>query len=326
MSFINKASLKMKVASWPLSEEGTFAWRLFGACLSAAWFVTVPILCKPYWEQIWSLPLLENPLAKQILLNEMGFLYFVAATITMLPIYAGNFQFFEQYKICEREWDWRSENKEIRDAFWTLTKKSIVLYFFNYGILVPLLTVGKYLVLGDNMSFSVSDWPDLQTLLIQNILMTLIHEFFFYWSHRLAHIPSLYRFHKVHHEYKQNTILASMHEHPIDYIVTIAGPALLTIMIVQPHSFTLFMWIAWVIVANIDDHCGYEFPWNPVRWFWMAGGTDMHEYHHSGNLGCFASKLALYDVIFDSKTNWQNWRSKRLSKIMGAETSTKKKD
>ncbi len=81
---------------------------------------------------------------------------------------------------------------------------------------------------------------------------------------------------------------------------------------VAPHSFTLFQWIAWIIVANIDDHVGYEFPWSPVRWFWPAAGADMHEFHHSKNIGCFASKLRIFDVAFDSLKPYQVWRDKRL--------------
>ena len=27
------------------------------------------------------------------------------------------------------------------------------------------------------------------------------------------------------------------------------------------------------MVANVDDHCGYEFPWSPVRWFPLAAAT-----------------------------------------------------
>lgn len=163
-----------------------------------------------------------------------------------------------------------------------------------------------------------------------------------------------------------------MHEHPVDYVITLAAPALLAVIVVHPHSVTLFQWIAWLLVANIgqtkkaldgrikrthlhwrffvhsvlprqrnlsflvffkrmhlvapqhlvtrslsavnvlllclwlllgrvlaDDHCGYAFPWSPVRWFPLSANTDQHEFHHSKNMGCFASKLAIYDQLFD---------------------------
>ena len=136
-------------------------------------------------------------------------------------------------------------------------------------------------------------------------------------SHRLAHHPKLYKYHKVHHEYHENTVLAAQHEHPIDYIVTIATPALVAISVVGPHSFTLFQWAAWVIIANLDDHVGYEFPWSPVRWFPFAASTAMHEFHHAKNMGCFASKLNIYDKIFDSEQPYLKWRAARDAKAHG---------
>ena len=97
-------------------------------------------------------------------------------------------------------------------------------------------------------------------------------------------------------------------------MITLATPPLLAITLVSPHSFTLFQWIAWLIVANIDDHLGYEFPWSPVRWFPLAATTSMHEYHHAQNRGCFASKLWLNDRIFRSEQPYLRWRERRVTR------------
>ena len=278
------------------------------------WFFALPPLVKPYWEEAWSH---LSPLGAQVFLNEFAFFYFFFFGTIMLPIYSGNYAIFEQYKISDKPWAWRSSDSKVREEFWALTARSTKLLLFNLGVLVPMLTAGKYYVLGDVMSFSRKDWPSYVDLARDNILMALLHEFGFYWCHRLAHHPRLYKYHKVHHEYKQNTILASMHEHPIDYVVTIATPALLAISVVQPHSFTLFQFIAWLITANIDDHIGYEFPWSPVRWFWGAALTDQHEFHHSRNMGCFASKLSIYDTMFGSESHYLKWRAAREAKALG---------
>jgi len=252
-----------------------------------------------------------SPLTSQLILAEISFFYFLLYSLVMLPIYYGNFPFFEQYKISDKPWAWRSEKKEVRDNFCALSFRSLNLFSFNFFVLIPLLVTGKYYVMGDNMSFATKDWPPLPTLLLHNIALTLVHEFFFYWCHRLAHHPKLYRFHKVHHEYKQNTVLAAQHEHPIDYVVTIATPVLLAVSLLQPHSITLFIWTAWLVIANLDDHVGYEFPWSPVRWFWLAARTDMHEFHHSKNMGCFASKLSVNDTLFKSEAPYLLWRTKQ---------------
>ena len=239
---------------------------------------------------------------------------FVVYGLVMWPVYRGGYPFFEQYKISDKPWAWQSPEREVREAFWALSRRSAKLCSFNLLVLVPILSTAKFLVMGDNMSFSDSDWPSHGTLLRDNVAMSLIHEFGFYWCHRLAHHPKLYKYHKVHHEYHQNTVLAAQHEHPVDYVVTIATPALVAVSAVSPHSFTLFQWAAWVIMANIDDHVGYEFPWSPVRWFPCAAATAMHEFHHAKNMGCFASKLNIYDRIFDSERPYLKWRAARDAK------------
>jgi sterol desaturase/sphingolipid hydroxylase (fatty acid hydroxylase superfamily) len=294
-----------------MSRVLNFIYTLIAAAQAFAWLFILPELLKPHWEQIWSH---FSPFAAQLLLNQLNIVYFTLYSLVMLPIYYGNFPFFEQYKISDKPWAWRSEKQEVRDEFWKLSWRSVKLIAFNAGLLIPLMTSIKYFILGDNMSFSTSDWPSYQTMFLQNVLLCLIHEFGFYWSHRIAHYPSIYRFHKVHHEYKQNTVLASQHEHPVDYIVTIASPALLSISIVQPHSIVLVQFLTWAVITNLDDHVGYEFPWSPVRWFWFSARTDQHEFHHSKNMGCFASKLNIYDKIFDSEKPYLLWRSKRDKK------------
>ncbi|GMI07962.1 hypothetical protein TrVE_jg13305 [Triparma verrucosa] len=292
------------------SKPIEYALTCVAILLSAFWFFALPPLIRPYWEGLWSG---YSPLAKQVILNQINVVYFVIFFLGMLPIYRGNYPFFEQYKISDKPWAWKSDKQKERDAFWKLSKKSLRLYAVNAFLLVPALTAGKFFLLGDNMSFSASDeeWPSYWELLRDNWIMTLVHEFGFYWTHRLAHLPQFYKYHKVHHEYKQNTVLASQHEHPIDYIITIATPALMAVVVAAPHSFTLFHWVFWLLIANYDDHCGYSFPWSPVRWFPLAGLTDQHEFHHSKNMGCFASKLGIYDMIFKSDTVYNKWKAKR---------------
>lgn len=133
----------------------------------------------------------------QLLLNMTGLVYFAAAVVIMLPIYALEHPFFEQFKISDKPWAWRSASADVRNDFWALSLRSLKLFFFNYGVIVPVFTIGKYFLLGDSMSFSVHDWPSYKTLFIHNVAMTLLHELAFYWSHRLAHHPRLYKFHKV---------------------------------------------------------------------------------------------------------------------------------
>jgi sterol desaturase/sphingolipid hydroxylase (fatty acid hydroxylase superfamily) len=40
-------------------------------------------------------------------------------------------------------------------------------------------------------------------------------------------------------------------------------------------------------------------------------GTDAHEFHHSVNKGCFASKLSIWDMVFGTDKAYKEWRKKR---------------
>ena len=158
--------------------------------------------------------------------------------------------------------------------------------------------------------------------------------------HRLMHTyPKLYKHHKVHHEYKQNSILSSQHFNPIDYLFSITGPAILTSALVRPHGITQLQIGLWLVTANLDDHLGYAFPWSPVRWFplwvwnstvlalncllayWLfdtniciflfsAAGTDAHEFHHGVNMGFYGHKFTLCDHLFGTDKVYKQWRIK----------------
>ena len=92
-----------------MTKEDT-VWKTAAALQSLFWFFAVPPLLKPHWEGFWSE---YSPLQAQVLLNEMGLAYFAIAALLMVPIYSGNYAFFERYKISDQEWHWRSEKAKV---------------------------------------------------------------------------------------------------------------------------------------------------------------------------------------------------------------------
>ena len=243
----------------------------------------------------------------QMVLNQIALVYFVVYALVMLPIYRGTMRALSSTRSAISHG--HGEKQEVRRVLGPLASvgqavRSTLARFHPHR--------RQVLRMGDNMSGD-ADWPSYRILLLRQPGHDAVHEFGFYWCYRLAHHPKLDKYHKVHHEYHQNMVLAAQHEHPIDYIVTIATPALLAVS-GRAQSFTLFQWIAWLVMANIDDHVGYEFPWSPVRWFPFAAATDMHEFHHSKNMGCFASKLNINDRIFNSEQPYLRWRAARDAK------------
>lgn len=291
------------------------------------WLFAIPVLCRKHiynrvgaW--IASHPTYGHDIAELIFVAAIPPVFFVLYTLLMIPIYAGCFPFFEQYKIQKQKcWPWFDPCPNVREDFWKLSLRSLKLTGFNLFVLVPVLVTTKIYVENEllhtdkSFFFSTDDshWPSMGKNIRDVLSLAVIHEFGFYVTHKMMHTyPFLYKYHKVHHEYKLNTTLAAQHNHPIDHIISISGPAVFSIAVVSSsHSISQFQFILWVLWANLDDHVGYAFPWSPVRWFPGSAATYEHEFHHSKNMGCYASKLSYFNSLFGGYEYYDRHYSKQ---------------
>ena len=113
-------------------------------------------------------------------------------------------------------------------------------------------------------------------------LTIVLHDTYFYWTHRLMHHPRLFRwFHRAHHLSHNPTPWAAYAFSPLEAVVQ-AGifPLALVVMPLHPLAFAIFM--GWQIGFNIVGHTGYEiYPrWLLSTW---AGANRQYadESHHA---------------------------------------------
>jgi len=287
-------------------------WMILAIAQSYLWLFGLPILCRKYWDSLFQS--LSPEQSEMRLLLATAFFCLAFYNLVMLPIYYIQHPFFEQHKINPSQpWPWLDKDETVRSNFWILTRKSIVLSLFNVFVLLPFFSFLKLhlvneFIYGSPSSFSTETWPTPYENTRDILLMCIFHELGFYVTHRMMHIfPFLYKYHKVHHEYKFNTTLAAQYNHPVDYMFTIAFPFLVAVVLVPwAHSVSVFQLTIWTLVANLDDHVGYSFPWSPVRWFPFAAATEEHEFHHSKNLGCFGSKLTIWNSLLGGYERYNN--------------------
>jgi methylsterol monooxygenase len=100
-----------------------------------------------------------------------------------------------------------------------------------------------------------------------------VEEFGFYYGHRLAHHPKLYKHvHKIHHEFTAPISTASIYAHPLEHALVNTLPMFLGPLICGSHVSTLWLWAAIGIFSTTISHSGYHLPFLP--------SPEAHDFHH----------------------------------------------
>ena len=131
-----------------------------------------------------------------------------------LPGYLNISTFYERHKINKRSvWPWKREN-------WNSMKlKTIYNIVVNQFLIYPVITFGGTLM-GINLGFG--EFPTLWELFWQFFFVFLIEDLIFFLVHWYSHVnKSLYKMHKVHHEYDTLYTPVTEYFHPFDYVLAL---------------------------------------------------------------------------------------------------------
>ncbi len=142
-------------------------------------------------------------------------------------------------------------------------------------------------------------------------LMILLHDAWFFFTHRLMHHPKLFKhIHKVHHQSIDPSPFAAFSFHPLEALVE-AGAYIIFSFLFPIHLFALLGWQIIQMVLNVIGHLGYEiYPkgfnthWL-FRWKTPSTHHNMHHSHFSGNYGLY---FTWWDKLF--KTEFTDYNKK----------------
>ncbi|HHW77820.1 MAG TPA: sterol desaturase family protein [Xanthomonadaceae bacterium] len=114
-------------------------------------------------------------------------------------------------------------------------------------------------------------------------LQLVLHDAYFYWTHRLMHLKGLFKLaHRVHHFSISPSPWAAYSFHPLEAIVQVAILPVFAFTI-PLHYAALFIFITYNLGNNVLGHLGYElFPKgfiNHVIFKWHTTSTH-HNMHH----------------------------------------------
>ncbi len=125
------------------------------------------------------------------------------------------------------------------------------------------------------------------------LLMILVHDTYFYWTHRLMHAKSVYRFvHRVHHLSTNPSPWAALAFHPLEAIIE--GSVIAIIAFLFPvHPLAIGIFLLFMMIYNVYGHLGYElYPKGFSRtrlgkWINTSVNHNQHHQTFQGNYGLY---------------------------------------
>lgn len=233
-------------------------------------------------------------------------------------------------------WVWYESSFRHRRIQKKVPKRSRLWFEFRYSMLTALIFsgVGVLVFMGKKAGIfhvyeNIADlgWA---YFVVSIVAAIVIHDAYFYWTHRAMHHPALYRrFHKVHHMSTKPSPWAAYSFAPLEAVVE-AGIVPFLLLFLPMHDVAIFLFLLFMIGMNVLGHLGIEL--YPAGWVHRpllryANTTTMHDMHHKyfqSNYGlyfnwwdrAFGTMHVEYEDRFDAVTAVPLRRAKRKAEAL----------
>ncbi len=154
-----------------------------------------------------------------------------------------------------------------------------------------------------SQAIGVGLWPVEWPLLSQLALACVVVEAFDYWPHRLLHeIPTLWRFHAIHHNPQRLYWLNATRAHPVE-IVFRGVVNVIPLALLGAGEPLLALVALTDMVLGLFQHANIDFKLGPLTWIFSVG--EMHRWHHSVDLAeannNYGSNFLFWDIVFGTR-------------------------
>ena len=213
--------------------------------------------------------------------------YFIISGIPYLLFYKIFPNYFEKNKINTKT----IQVTDIQREIWYSSQAAMI--FALLGFATVKTTFKSYTLIYDQ----IYEYP-LWWFFLSILIALILHDAYFYWTHRIMHHKSLYRyFHLVHHKSVAPSPWASYSFHFLEsFINGLIIPLMVLILPIHPLALMIFTLISFII--NVYGHLGYEIMPAHFSKSWMFkvfNSSVHHNLHHSRFHGNYGLYLRVWD-------------------------------
>lgn len=220
----------------------------------------------------WVLPKILYPVYLYLPHGNYSLLYFGGIIATILftiitsngffsAVYSLELPIFENFRINQEPWPWVSDPETHSKNVRSICRNLVVQYF----IVIPAGLAMFYYAFDLKYITDPELFPSASEIIGFCAFFDIVDDTVFYWTHRVFHTPWFYkRFHKQHHEYSITVAVATLYNHPIEFLIQVFVGFTLGHVILSRycHIFTVYMWHLYIFPTGFEDHCGYDLPWS----------------------------------------------------------------
>jgi Delta7-sterol 5-desaturase len=158
-----------------------------------------------------------------------------------------------------------------------LTSTTLIIFCFTGFVIGLLNQSGMTLLYFHNSAYGIVYFA------FSILLMILMHDTYFYWTHRLLHLPGWYeKIHFSHHLSSNPNPWTSLAFHPAEAIIQAAIFPII-VLIIPIHPVAFFSFLFYMVFMNVRGHSGFQiFPFeNRInKWDWWNNSSKQHDEHH----------------------------------------------
>ncbi len=209
--------------------------------------------------------------------------YFLVAGIAFILFYVLYRKIIQNKKIQNKFPETKDYLREIGYSITTTTIFAIVPWILiKHPAILPYTTLYQ----------DIADYGWIWFILAFPV-MFIMHDTYFYWTHRLMHHPRLFKhFHLVHHKSTNPSPWAAYAFHPLEAIVE-AGIFVIFLFTIPMHKLHFFLFFLMSIIYNVYGHLGWElYPKGFSRhwlgkWINTSVNHNQHHQYFKGNYGLY---------------------------------------